>query len=141
MSGLMVGRALFIPEAELEESFIRASGPGGQNVNKVASAVQLRFDVGRSRSLPEPVRARLLALADSRLDANGILTISARRFREQARNRDDARARLSQLLLSAMKGKKPRLATKPSLASRRRRSEAKKHRGRIKKARGRPDLD
>jgi ribosome-associated protein len=141
MSGLLVGRKLFIPEAELEESFIRASGPGGQNVNKVASAVKLRFDVGQSKSLSEHLRARLLAMGDSRLDARGILTITARRFREQARNRDDARARLAELLLSAMRPKRPRLATTPTLASRKRRAEAKKHRGRIKKNRAKPGLD
>lgn len=141
MSGLVAEGRLFIPEAELEERFIRASGPGGQNVNKVASAVQLRFDVGRSKSLPEPLKARLLAMGDSRLDASGILTITARRFREQARNRQDARARLVALLVSAMRPKKPRLATKPTLASKKRRAEAKKHRGRIKKERARPTFD
>src|SRR5665213_223425 len=91
MSGLFIWRGLVIPEVELGESFIRSSGPGGQNVNKVASAVKLSFDVGRSPSLPEPVKARLLALSDSRLDGSGVITITARRFREQARNRADAR--------------------------------------------------
>lgn len=140
MSGLFVRRGLVIPEAELGESFVRSSGPGGQNVNKVASAVKLSFDVGKSPGLPEPVKARLLALSDARLAA-GIITITARRFREQARNRADARARLAELLLAASRPPKPRLATKPSQASKRRRTDAKKHRGRIKKHRGRPSLE
>jgi len=141
MSGLFIRRGLIIPEAELEESFVRASGPGGQNVNKVASAVKLRFDVGKSASLPEPVKARLLALSDSRLDATGALTITAQRFREQARNRADARARLAGLVLAASRPPKPRLATKPSRASRARRTDTKTRRGRIKKDRGRPAWD
>ncbi|HUO02583.1 MAG TPA: alternative ribosome rescue aminoacyl-tRNA hydrolase ArfB [Rhizomicrobium sp.] len=141
MSGLFIRRGLIIPEAELEESFVRASGPGGQNVNKVASAVKLRFDVGKSASLPEPVKARLLALSDSRLDATGALTITAQRFREQARNRADARARLAELVLAASRPPKPRLATKPSRASRARRTDTKTRRGRIKKDRGRPAWD
>ncbi|HXR94847.1 MAG TPA: alternative ribosome rescue aminoacyl-tRNA hydrolase ArfB [Rhizomicrobium sp.] len=141
MSGLFIKRGLVIPEAELEESFVRASGPGGQNVNKVASAVKLRFDVRNSPSLPEPVKARLLALADSRLDGAGAITITARRFREQARNRADARARLTDLLLAATRPPKPRLATKPSRASKARRTDSKTRRGRIKKERRRPAFD
>jgi ribosome-associated protein len=141
MSGLFVKRGLVIPEAELEESFVRASGPGGQNVNKVASAVKLRFDVGRSSSLPEPVRARLLALSDSRLDTSGVITITAQRFREQARNRADARARLTELLLAATRVPKPRRATKPPRAEKARRTDAKKRHGRIKKDRSRPIWD
>jgi len=141
MNGLFIKRGLVIPEVELEESFIRASGPGGQNVNKVASAVQLRFDVGHSQSLSEEVRARLRALQDSRLDGSGVLTITARRFREQTRNRADARARLAELILAATRPAKTRLATKPPRASKRRRAERKKHRGRIKKDRARPLLD
>lgn len=141
MSGLFIRRGLVIPEAELGESFIRASGPGGQNVNKVASAVKLSFDVSKSPSLPEPVKARLLALSDFRLDRAGVLTITAQRFREQARNRADARARLAELILAAARPLKRRVATKPTFASKKRRTEAKKRRGRIKKGRGRPELE
>lgn len=141
MGGLFIRRRLIIPEAELHESFIRSSGPGGQNVNKVASAVQLRFDVGKSLALSEPVKARLLASSDSRLDAAGIITITAQRFREQSRNRADARARLAELLVAATEPPKPRLATKPSRASKRQRTDAKTRRGRIKKNRGKPALD
>ena len=141
MAGLFIKRGLIIPDAELEESFIRSSGPGGQNVNKVASAVKLRFDVAKSGSLPEPVRARLLALSDSRLDATGAITITAQRFREQARNRADARARLAELVLDATRPPKPRVATKPSRASKVRRTDTKVRRGRIKKDRSRPAWD
>ena len=130
-----------IPESELEESFVRSSGPGGQNVNKVASAVKLRFDVSQSPSLPAPVRARLLALSDTRLDAMGVITITARRFREQARNRADARSRLVELILAASNPPPPRVATKLPRASKRRRTDAKTQRGRIKKDRGRPNWD
>jgi ribosome-associated protein len=139
--GLFIKRGLMIPEAELEESFVRSSGPGGQNVNKVASAVKLRFDVGKSPSLPEAVKTRLLALSDFRLDGGGVITITAQRFREQTRNRADARARLAELILAAARPAKPRLATKPSGASKTRRTDAKTRRGRIKKDRRRPALD
>src|SRR5579862_1292691 len=118
MSGIFIRHGLTIPEGELEESFIQSSGPGGQNVNKVASAVQLSFDVRNSPSLSEPVRATLLSLSDTRLDKAGVLTVTARRFREQARNRADARARLAELIRAATMPKKPRRATKPSRASR-----------------------
>jgi ribosome-associated protein len=141
MSGLFIRHGLVIPDAELEENFIQSSGPGGQNVNKVASAVQLKFDIRRSPSLPEPVRAALLALSDARLDKEGVLTITARRFREQARNRADARARLAEVIRAAATPPKPRRATRPSLASKKRHAEAKQHRGRIKKHRARPSFD
>lgn len=141
MSGLVIRHGLVIPETELEESFIQSSGPGGQNVNKVASAVQLRFDVRRSPSLSEAARAALLVLADTRLDKAGVLTVTARRFREQARNRADARARLAELIRAATTPRKPRRATKPSRASRKKRADTKKRRGRIKKDRARPSLD
>jgi ribosome-associated protein len=141
MDGLFIRRGLVIPEVELGESFIRSSGPGGQNVNKVASAVKLSFDVGRSASLPEPVKARLLALSDSRLDGSGVITITARRFREQTRNRADARIRLAELVLAATMVPKPRLATKPGRARKARRTDAKTRRGQIKKDRGRPVSD
>jgi ribosome-associated protein len=103
--------------------------------------VKLRFDVGRSPSLPEPVKARLLALCDSRLDGSGVITITARRFREQSRNRTDARVRLAELVLAATMVPKPRLATKPGRARKARRTDAKTRRGQIKKDRGRPASD
>ena len=125
-----------IPEDELTERFVRAAGPGGQNVNKVASAVELRFDVASSRALPEPVRARLLARRDRRLTSEGVLVIQANRFRDQAKNRDDARARLAELIRAAMHVPKRRIATKPTRASKERRIESKKNRSTIKQTRG-----
>ncbi len=141
MPDLVIRPGLTIPEAELSEQFILASGPGGQNVNKVASAVKLRFDVGKSPSLPDALRAALLGRADARLDKDGVLTITARRFREQAKNRADARARLADWIRAGLIPKKPRRATKPSRTAKARRAEAKKHRGRIKKDRARPAPD
>ena len=127
--------AIEIPEDELTERFVRAAGPGGQNVNKVASAVELRFDVAGSRALPEPVRARLLARRDRRLTSEGVLVIQANRFRDQAKNRDDARARLAELIRAAMHVPKRRIATKPTRASKERRIETKKNRSTIKRTR------
>jgi ribosome-associated protein len=135
MSGLIVTTRIVIAESELEESFIRSTGPGGQNVNKVASAVQLRFDVARSPSLPEAVRATLLARA--RLTNDGVLVITARRFREQEKNRADARDRLAQIVRDAATPPRPRRKTRIPRASKARRLDAKKHRGRIKQQRGR----
>ena len=128
--------AIEIPEDELTERFVRAAGPGGQNVNKVASAVELRFDVASSRALPGPVRARLLARRDRRLTSEGVLVIQANRFRDQAKNRDDARARLAELVRAAMHVPKRRIATKPTRASKERRIESKKSRATIKQTRG-----
>jgi len=128
--------AIEIPEDELTERFVRAAGPGGQNVNKVASAVELRFDVASSRALPEPVRARLLARRDRRLTSEGVLVIQANRFRDQAKNRDDARARLAEIVRAAMHVPKRRIATKPTRASKERRIESKKSRATIKQTRG-----
>jgi|SRR5690348_2410517 ribosome-associated protein len=128
--------AIEIPEDELTERFVRAAGPGGQNVNKVASAVELRFDVANSRALPEPVRARLLARRDRRLTSEGVLVIQANRFRDQAKNRDDARARLAELIRAATHVPKRRIATKPTRASKERRIESKKNRATIKQTRG-----
>ena len=128
--------AIEIPEDELTERFVRAAGPGGQNVNKVASAVELRFDVARSRALPEPVRTRLLARRDRRLTSDGVLVIQANRFRDQAKNRDDARERLAELIRAAMHVPKRRIATKPTRASKERRIESKKSRSTIKQTRG-----
>ena len=128
---------IVIPESELEERFIRSSGPGGQNVNKVSSAVQLRFDVRNSASLSEPVRAALLKASGVTLD--GVLVITAQRFREQEKNRADARARLAELVQRAATPPKPRRATKVPKSSKRKRLDNKKRRGEIKRGRGRID--
>jgi ribosome-associated protein len=137
MSDLIVNSRISIPERELQENFIRSSGPGGQNVNKVASAVQLRFDVRASPSLPEPVRAALLR--GPGITGEGVLVITAQRFREQERNRADARGRLAQIVRRAATPPKPRRATRVPKASKRKRLENKKHRAEIKRGRGRPD--
>ncbi len=133
---LTIGPNLTIPEEELSERFVRASGPGGQNVNKVSTAVELRFDAANSPSLPEPVRARLLARRDRRIGADGVIVISAQRFRSQERNRQDARERLMALIEAALLPPKPRIATRPTRASRERRIQAKKSRAKVKHGRG-----
>jgi ribosome-associated protein len=129
---IRVTPSISIAERELEEHFIRASGPGGQNVNKLASAVQLRFDVRRSPSLPDDVRARLERLAGKRLTREGVLVINAERHRTQERNRQDARARLIELIRRAAVAPLPRRATKPTAGARERRLESKKRRAAIK---------
>ncbi len=126
---LTVTPALVIDESELEETFVRASGPGGQNVNKVATAVQLRFDIRNSPSLPNPIRERLRRLAANRITADGILIIDARRFRTQEQNRRDARERLIALIRRAAEAPKPRQPTRLSHAAQQRRLEGKRHRG------------
>ena len=139
---IRVTPSISIAERELEEQFIRASGPGGQNVNKLASAVQLRFDVRRSPGLPEDVRARLERLAGKRLTREGVLVINAERHRTQERNRQDARARLIELIRRAAVAPRPRRATKPTAASRERRLDSKKRRAAIKGLRqGKPTLE
>ncbi|MGA9421642.1 MAG: alternative ribosome rescue aminoacyl-tRNA hydrolase ArfB [Rhodanobacteraceae bacterium] len=135
---LEVDARLSVAESELDESFVRASGPGGQNVNKVASAVVLRFDVAESASLPAAVRERLLARRDRRLTGDGVLVIQANRFRDQARNREDARQRLVEWIRSALHTPKRRVATRPTRASKERRLVGKKKRGLIKRARATP---
>jgi ribosome-associated protein len=132
---LRITDAVVIDESELDERFVRASGPGGQNVNKVASAVELRFDTTRSRALDQDARRRLRALAGSRMTENGVLVIDARRFRTQADNRKDARARLAALIRQAIVRPKRRRKTQPTasaierrIATKRRRSEVKERR-------------
>jgi ribosome-associated protein len=131
-----------VPVSELEFRFVRASGPGGQNVNKVATAVELRFDVGANRTLAPETKARLARLAGRRLGADGVLTLDARRFRTQAANRRDAIARLAELLRAAAVQPRRRVPTAPTRASRERRIAGKKRRSDVKQGRGRvPDSD
>jgi ribosome-associated protein len=129
---IRVTASIALDEREIEESFVRASGPGGQNVNKLSTAVQLRFDVRRSPSLPDEVRARLERLAGSRLTRDGVLVIIAQRHRTQARNRDDALDRLKELIRHAAVAPAKRRPTRPTKASRERRIEGKKRRAGIK---------
>lgn len=133
---LRITEAIAIDDAELEERFVRSSGPGGQNVNKVASAVELRFDIPAS-SLPADVKERLVTLAGNRVTDEGILVIDSREHRTQAMNREAARARLVALLQHAARRPKKRRKTRPTAASRERRLESKKHRSGIKASRGR----
>jgi ribosome-associated protein len=131
-----------IDESELEESFVRSSGPGGQNVNKLATAVQLRFDARHSPSLPNDVSVRLQRLAGKRLTREGVIVIIAQRHRTQERNRDDARERLVELIRQAAVAPKPRRATKPTRTSREKRLQSKKHRAGIKGLRqGKPSFE
>ncbi|MGZ8371346.1 MAG: alternative ribosome rescue aminoacyl-tRNA hydrolase ArfB [Rhodoplanes sp.] len=133
---IRITETIAIGEDELSERFVRAAGPGGQNVNKVATAVQLRFDVRRSPNLPDEVRTRLVRLAGRRLTRDGVLVIIAQRFRTQERNREDATERLVSLIRQAAVRPTPRRPTRPTKASRERRLTAKKRRAGVKSLRG-----
>jgi ribosome-associated protein len=140
MPTIPITHTIAIDEREIEEHFVRASGPGGQNVNKVSSAVELRFDI-RASSLPLDVKTRLLALAGHRATADGVLLIDSREHRTQSQNREAARARLVALVQAAAKRPKPRKATKPKKGAREKRLDSKKRRGAIKALRGRQTDD
>ena len=140
MALIRVTDALSLDDREVDERFVRASGPGGQNVNKVATAVELRFDV-RASSLPADVKDRLLAIAGSRITADGVLLIDSREHRTQARNREAARERFVELIARAARPPRPRKATRPRPAAREKRLETKKLRGRVKALRRRDHSD
>jgi len=141
MSEIRITPTIAVDERELEESFVLASGPGGQNVNKVSSAVQLRFNAAASLSLPEPVRFRLMQMAGSRLTKDGILVLVGRRFRDQNRNRQDVRERLFEMIRTATVEPRKRFKTKPSRGVLEKRLQRKKKHAELKKGRTRPRLD
>lgn len=138
---IQITRTIAIDPSEIEENFVRGSGPGGQNVNKVASAVQLRFDLENSPNIPEAMKRRVAALAGTRLTRDGVIVITSNSHRDQPLNRAEALARLIALLREGAVPPKPRIATRPTLASRRRRAEGKARRSSIKQLRGNPGRD
>jgi ribosome-associated protein len=141
MSKIRITTHIALDESELEETFVLASGPGGQNVNKVSSAVQLRFNVALSLSLPEPVRFRLMKLAGSKLTKDGVLVLTGRQFRDQVRNRADVRERLVELIRAAAVTPKKRRPTKPPRASKEKRLRRKKKHAELKRTRAMPRGD
>jgi ribosome-associated protein len=136
---LQISRSIAIPDDELHISAVRAQGAGGQNVNKVASAVHLRFDIGASRSLPDDCKQRLIRLRDHRITGDGIIVIKSQQHRSQEQNKVAALERLRELIQSALVTRKPRKATKPTRASQAKRLERKTRHGRLKRSRGKPE--
>jgi ribosome-associated protein len=141
MGKIRITARIALDENELEETFVLASGPGGQNVNKVSSAVQLRFNAALSPSLPEPVRLRLMTLAGSKLTKDGVLVMTGRQFRDQVRNRADVRERLAEMIRAAAVTPKKRRPTKPPRAAKEKRLRHKKKHAELKRARARPHGD